>query len=271
MIVAIIKIETGLSAVQEFRTSLDEATAVSEFCNGYTPALDTANYLGVDGDSTDLQKNWGWDFSEVAPVLEEVINISNSIYPLDYQEINTIKDIHLFGHLSNMDYLLRMVNISSIVSDLGGGDLDTGFNALNDEEKDICSQYSISSKAVRLIFLGEEKMLQYSKIIHQKSKEAREMRMKVIYSKLYLELENTDKDEIITDIIDNNCFTTYIEFSRYGSILGQTDGAYDWLKGLNSFAGNGFIDKTYTPLTMTLTELSDYCCDVLFNGNYTID
>jgi len=271
MIVAIIKIETGLSAVQEFRTSLDESTAVSEFCNEYTPALDTANYLGVDGDSTDLQKNWGWNFSKVTPVLEEIINISNSLYPLDYQEINTIKDIHLFGHLSNMDYLLRMVNISSIVSDLGAGNLDTGFDTLDEESKDICAQYSIGSKSKRLTFLGEEKMLQYSEIIHQKSKEARQMRMKVVYSKLYLELENADKDEIITDIMVNNCFTTYIEFSRYGSVLGQRDGAYDWLKGLNSFAGNGFIDKGYTPLTMTLTELSGYCCDVLFNGNYTIN
>ena len=97
------------------------------------------------------------------------------------------------------------------------------------------------------------------------------MRMKGVYSKLYLELENADKDEIITDIMVNNCFTTYIEFSRYGSISNQRDGAYDWLKGLNSFAGNGFIDKGYTPLTMTLTELSEYCCDVLFNGNYTIN
>ena len=271
MIVAIIKIETGLSAVQEFRTSLDESTAVSEFCNEYTPALDTANYLGVDSDSTDLQKNWGWNFSKVTPVLEEIINISNSLYPLDYQEINTIKDIHLFGHLSNMDYLLRMVNISSIVSDLGAGNLDTGFDTLDEESKDICAQYSIGSKSKRLTFLGEEKMLQYSEIIHQKSKDARQMRMKVVYSKLYLELENTDKDEIITDIMVNNCFTTYIEFSRYGSVLGQRDGAYDWLKGLNSFAGNGFIDKGYTPLTMTLTELSGYCCDVLFNGNYTIN
>jgi len=183
---------------------------------------------------------------------------------------NNLVSWHKYGK-KLFDFIYVATEIQSIVTVLGGGNLDTGFEALNDEEKDICSQYSIGSKPVRLIFLGEEKMLQYSKIIHQKSKEARQMRMKVIYSKLYLELENTDKDEIITDIIDNNCFTTYIEFSRYGSILGQTDGAYDWLKGLNSFAGNGFIDKTYTPLTMTLTELSDYCCDVLFNGNYTID
>jgi hypothetical protein len=271
MIVGIIKIGAGLVALEEFRDAVDEATAVSDFCSGYSPALDVEDYLGVNASSIDLQKKWGWNFSEAAPALEQVINVSNTIYPLDYEDVATIKDIHLFGYLSNMDYLLRMVNISSIVTGLGGGDVDAGFDTLDAETKDICSQYSIGSKPKRLFFLGEEKMLQYSKTIHQQSRECREMRMEVVYSKLYLELEHTDKDEIITDIINNNCLTAYIEFSRYGSVLGQHDGAYDWLKGLNSFAGNGFIDKDYIPLTMTLTELSDYCCDVLFNGNYTTD
>lgn len=183
---------------------------------------------------------------------------------------NDLVSWHSYGK-KYFDFIYVATEIQSIVTGLGGGDVDTGFQTLNDEEKDICSQYSIGSKSKRLTFLGEEKMLQYSEIIHQKSKDARQMRMKVVYSKLYLELENTDKDEIITDIMVNNCFTTYIEFSRYGSVLGQRDGAYDWLKGLNSFAGNGFIDKGYTPLTMTLTELSGYCCDVLFSGNYTIN
>ncbi len=187
-----------------------------------------------------------------------------------FTDFNDIKTWHKYG-VNSFDFIYVGTEIQSIVTVLGGGDVDAGFQTLNDEEKDICSQYSIGSKSVRLAFLGEEKMLQYSETIHQKSKEAREMRMKVIYSKFYLELENADKDEIITDIINNNCFTTYIEFARYGSVLSQSDGAYDWLKGLNSFAGNGFIDKGYTPLTMTLTELSDYCCDVLFNGNYTIN
>ena len=169
------------------------------------------------------------------------------------------------------DFIYVATEIQLMVAGLGSGDVDAGFDTLDEESKDICAQYSIGSKSKRLTFLGEEKMLQYSEIIHQKSKEARQMRMKVVYSKLYLELENADKDEIITDIMGNNCFTTYIEFSRYGSVLGQRDGAYDWLKGLNSFAGNGFIDKGYTPLTMTLTELSGYCYDVLFSGNYTIN
>ena len=64
MIVGIVEIGSGLVALEEFRTAVDETTAVSEFCNEYTPALNTSDYLGVNADSVDLQKSWGWDDSD---------------------------------------------------------------------------------------------------------------------------------------------------------------------------------------------------------------
>jgi hypothetical protein len=64
MIVGIIEIGSGLVALEEFRSALDEATAVSDFCNEYTPVLNTSDYLGVNADSVDLQKSWGWDDSD---------------------------------------------------------------------------------------------------------------------------------------------------------------------------------------------------------------
>ena len=88
MIVAIIKTETGLSAVQEFRNAEDEATAVSDFCNEYTPPLTDSDYLGVDGDSTDLQVNWGWDFSDVTHVLKEIVSIVNHLMSINIDESN---------------------------------------------------------------------------------------------------------------------------------------------------------------------------------------
>lgn len=64
MIVGIIEVGSGLVALEEFRTAVDETTAVSEFCNEYTPALNTSDYFGVNADSVDLQKSWGWDDSD---------------------------------------------------------------------------------------------------------------------------------------------------------------------------------------------------------------
>ena len=72
MIVGIVKIGAGLVALEEFRKADSEELAIDEFCNEYTPSLNTADYLGVDASSIDLAKSWGWDFSKATPILEEV-------------------------------------------------------------------------------------------------------------------------------------------------------------------------------------------------------
>ena len=90
MKVGIVKIGTGLVALEEFRNGSNELTAVSEFCNEYNPPLNTADYLGVNGDSLDLQQNWGWDFSETTPVLKEVVIVLNKIYALSDRQIEPI-------------------------------------------------------------------------------------------------------------------------------------------------------------------------------------
>ncbi len=153
----------------------------SETFNGFTAGLKVIIYFNSELDEldkTEIESYYsGLTVDDVEP----------------FTDFNDIKTWHKYG-VNSFDFIYVATEIQSIVTGLGGGDVDTGFETLNDEEKDICSQYSIGSKSKRLTFLGEEKMLQYSEIIHQKSKEARQMRMKVVYSKLYLELENTDKD-----------------------------------------------------------------------------
>lgn len=73
MIVAIIKTGATLTPVDEFRKATTEAEAVTEFCNENTPPLIEADYLGVNGDSLNLSKNWAWDFSEATPIFKEVL------------------------------------------------------------------------------------------------------------------------------------------------------------------------------------------------------
>jgi len=68
MIVGIVLIDTGLIPLQEFRTAVDEATGVTDFCNSYTPALNPIDYLGIDSDLIDLQLSWAWDFASTALV-----------------------------------------------------------------------------------------------------------------------------------------------------------------------------------------------------------
>jgi len=88
MIVGIIKKSDGLISLEEYRNATDETSAVSTFCSEYSPALSVADYLGVNADSIDLLKNWGWDFSEVAPTLKEVIVIEGYPMPVNVGESN---------------------------------------------------------------------------------------------------------------------------------------------------------------------------------------
>lgn len=78
VIVGIAKIGSGLTALEEFRSATDEAEAVAAFCSEHSPALNVADYLGVNADGVNLTKSWGWDFSEGAPELREIEYIMGS-------------------------------------------------------------------------------------------------------------------------------------------------------------------------------------------------
>lgn len=95
MIVGIIKIGIGLTALEEFREAEDELSAVESFCNEHNPPLMSSNYLGVNGDSVDRGLLWGWDFSEENPSLKEITYILNTPAPVDLDTYKTeiINDI----------------------------------------------------------------------------------------------------------------------------------------------------------------------------------
>jgi len=62
MIVAIIKIDTGLQPVIGFMPAANEAAAVTAFCASYIPPLDPNDYLGVDAVGVDRLLPWNYDF-----------------------------------------------------------------------------------------------------------------------------------------------------------------------------------------------------------------
>ena len=116
MIVGIVKIGAALTALEEFRNATDEATAVGEFCNEYTPSLNQSDYLGVDGGSVDRSKLWGWDFSEGTPALKEITYILNTPAPVDLETYKNdiIKDvIEKRNHRLNNHFVLAEYPASS--------------------------------------------------------------------------------------------------------------------------------------------------------------
>lgn len=168
------------------------------------------------------------------------------------------------------DYLFRVGEMRRIVKALGSGDEETGFNTLNAAEKLICCEHIIGTQAQRQAIVGESGIINYAMQFGTLGFESRQMRVAVIFAKIGFELTIADENDLKYDGVSENLNDSYTIFGICGSINGESDGVYDWFKGLGMYTGIGIIDKGYTPLTMTLSQLIDYCVDVLCNGNYTL-
>lgn len=62
MIVAIVKVDTGIQPVIELRPASSESAAVSDYCNEYTPPLNPADYFGGDAGALDPLFFWSYNF-----------------------------------------------------------------------------------------------------------------------------------------------------------------------------------------------------------------
>jgi hypothetical protein len=76
MIVAIIETAvSGVASVEEFRDTVDEATAISNYCNDYSPPLDTGDYTGYDiGGSIQPAPAGGWHYDFDNPGLVQSLS-----------------------------------------------------------------------------------------------------------------------------------------------------------------------------------------------------
>lgn len=155
MIVAIIKIESELSAVEECRTAIDELTAVSDFCNEYDPALNVEDYLGVNASSIDLQDTWGWDFSKATPVLERIAFILNLPLPFDSTGSN---DYNQFR-----DYRKSILNTKTW-ENLSNYERDFTIQ-INIKEDAITESQDATNKITHLITTGQATTTEEARII----------------------------------------------------------------------------------------------------------
>jgi len=72
MIVAIAPDGVGEVKVEEFRSAVSVAEAITAFCNSYDPALDPEDYVGLDvGSYVPVQPKGGWYYSHTTQTLVE--------------------------------------------------------------------------------------------------------------------------------------------------------------------------------------------------------
>ncbi len=270
MIVGIIKIGTGLVALEEFRKAVDEATAVSDFCNEYSPILNTADYLGVNGDSTDLQINWGWDFSEVTPVLKEVVSIINHPMPINVGESNdyyqfreyqrVILDVKTWTNLTNVerDFMIELYLKETAITEAQ--------DSINKVTHLISTGQATTTEEARLIIVAkwsEHHILDIGSC---------EKRAKAL--KLYLEvgtyLSIADATDFFTTV--ENLYFGYEKQAIKGTNDGSETGLFDYIEStigtVYEFAG--LESKGYTMQNGDLDETNFIIAimDVLRNGKY---
>ena len=270
MIVGIIKIGTGLSTVQEFRTATDETTAVSDFCNEYSPVLDTADYLGVDAGSTDLQKEWGWDFSEVTPVLQQIVSIVNHPMPINIGESNDyyqfreyrrgLLDIQTWVNLtdSERDFMIKLYLKETAISE--------ATDATNKVTHLITTGQATTTEEARLIIV--DKWAEHH-LLDVESCGARAKALK-LYVEIGIYLSIADASDFFTTV--ENLYIAFRDQAIKGTNDGSEVGLFDYIEStvgtVYEFAG--LASKGYTMQNGDLDE-TNFVTDimnVLRNGKY---
>ena len=270
MIAGIIKTETGLSLVQEFRKADSEALAVSEFCNEYSPPLNTADYLGVNAGSIDLQKNWGWDFSEVTPVLKEVVSIVNNPMPKNIGESNDYSQFREYQR-----GLLDATNWASLTNSERDFMIE-----LNLKETVIDQATDDINKVTHLITTGQATTTEEARLIivnkwaahHILDISACRERAKAL--KLYVEIGSYLSIADATDffITVENLYIAFRDQAIRGTNDGSEVGLFDYIEStvgtVYEFAG--LASKGYTMQNGDLDETNfiNGIMDVLRHGKY---
>ncbi len=273
MIVGIVKIGTGLSALEEFRIAVDEATAVSDFCNEYSPALNTADYLGVDGGSVDLQKKWGWDFSDATPALKEIEIVVNSPMPINIGESN---DYYQFR-----EYQRGLLDVKTWAN-LNNSERDFMIE-LYLKETAITEAEDATNKVTHLISTGQASTSEEARLIivdrwakhHVLDVEACQKRATAL--KLYLEvgtyLSIADATDFFTTV--ENLYFAYEKQAIKGTNDGSETGLFDYIEStpgtVYEFAG--LESKGYTMQNGDPDETNFIAAimDILRNGKYTTE
>lgn len=270
MIVGIIKIGTGLVVLEEFRTAIDELTAVSDFCNEYSPALNTVDYLGVNGDTLDLKTSWGWDFSEVTPTFKEIVTILNHPMPINIGESNDyyqfreyqriLLDATNWTSLSNVerDFMIKLYLKETVI--------DAATDAVNKVTHLITTGQAVDPESARLIIVDSWAA---HHILDVESCQARSKALR-LYFEVGKYLSLSDATDFFVTV--ENLYIAFRDQAIKGTNDGSEVGLFDYIEStvgtVYEFAG--LASKGYTMQNGDLDESNfvNAIMDVLRHGKY---
>lgn len=142
-----------------------------------------------------------------------------------------------------------------------------GFSNLSEEEKKIAVKNFVVGKNDRDTVYTLAEQIEYGKIFHKKSTEAREQR----FFKGIVELYNRLTYEQIQILVEEtqHLVFKYINYGIEGTDVGDVEGLWDYIQAKTgtSFETTGLPTKNWTPIGCTMQELVQKLMNILLYGN----
>lgn len=174
--------------------------------------------------------------------------------------VTSVQTLKLFVSVSRLDYK----NYRSSLAVFVGG---VGFSSLSDVDKKEAAAQFVVSAADRNSEFSTEEQVELGAVFHANSILARSERYRRAASEVYNRLSGTESAQIIGLIISKGLDTLYMQYGIEGTASGDVEGLYDYLDGTGSYSAIGLSPglrhKTWVPIGLTITELSDRILSIL--------
>ena len=147
------------------------------------------------------------------------------------------------------------------------------FGNLTPDELKVAAEHFAVPLEIRDQFFSREEQISNGRMFHERATHSRQGRYDAVVAELFNRLTYEETSEIIVDLDEaGNLIWKYINLGVEGVSQGDPFGAFDYFESTSGtpFENNGFLQKTFVPLEMTLSELSVRIMDILRNANYEI-
>lgn len=183
--------------------------------------------------------------------------------PENYVNISSIENWYKLYENIKKDYKYAREEIRKLL-------INISWENLTQEEKVIVSKMFLVSKDHRDELFTLHEQIQLGAIHHQNSIQSRLLRLCAIQLTLFNTLEKHDWQEVGLELTQTGLLDRYVNQGIEGTLEGDIEGFFDYILSRTgtSFENSGFLNKSYTPLTMTLQQIADRAIDILKNGNY---
>lgn len=188
--------------------------------------------------------------------------------PTGFTESTDLSEWDKYAFNLDRDFKCVRDSMKDIVTDLGAGDTDAGFNLLDAGDKTLCCKYKIASDALREAHAGVSALVVYGDAYNANMHGARSLRANHVVSEISNRLP-AQKLIIMSD--SKAVFESYKDFGVEGTAYGDPiSGVGDYIDGTGDFTGNGLRQSGYEPVGMALNDFCDLLLDILLGDGVTV-